>query len=302
MNNRKRRGLGQGLGALIPGGAEPPLSTPPPPDNRGGEDSGFRQIGIDAIVPNPFQPRDTNAMDQAKLDELAKSIREHGIIQPLIVTQIDKAGQWYRLIAGERRWNAAKRAGLETVPVVIREASESQMLEWAIVENIQRADLNPMEEALAYQQMVDLNRMSQEEIADRVGKARTTVTNILALLKLPEPVQNMVRAGELTEGHARNISRLSSASEMMELAERVRSQDLTVRQTEELVTRYKRGERPRADKPNLISIQDRDRQRQFTSALGAKVELRRQRKGGQVIIYFENDDDLQALYRKFSGE
>jgi ParB family transcriptional regulator, chromosome partitioning protein len=304
MSSRKRPGLGQGLGALIPSasGTTQPQRTNEP-SNTG--QTGLRQIPIDSILPNPFQPR-TDSKEETKLQELADSIREQGILQPLIVTFEEEGaiGERFRLIAGERRWRAAKRVGLSHVPAIVREASEQEMLEWALIENIQREDLNAYEEALAYQQMVEYSNLTQGEIARRVGKNRTTVNNTLRLLKLPEPVQNMLRSGELTEGHARAILGLEEDhfSQIIPVAERVVKEKLNVRQTEDLVKRIREPSVQRAQPDNRISVYDNDLQRRFTSALGTQVELKRQKKGGQVVIHFKNDEDLQSLYEKLLGE
>jgi ParB family transcriptional regulator, chromosome partitioning protein len=294
MSSRKRRGLGQGLGALIPGSAEG--DSLDEEETREAQTSGWREVPVNNILPNPFQPR--TIMEEERLEELAASIREHGIIQPLIVTQIEDGavGERFRLIAGERRWRAARRAGLSHVPVVVKEATERQMLELALIENIQRADLNAMEEAAAYQQMAEFSNLTQGEIAERVGKSRTAVTNTMRLLKLPEPLQDLVRQEQLTEGHARAILRLPSASAMMEAAEVVIKNELSVRQTEEWVKRALSPAGQRTREPQALSLHDRELQRQFTSVLGTKVELRRRKNGGQLVIFFENDEDLQSIY------
>jgi ParB family chromosome partitioning protein len=302
MSSRKRPGLGQGLEALIPstsGTAQRQRTIEP--SNTG--QTGLREIPIDSILPNTFQPR-TDSKEETKLQELADSIREQGILQPLIVTFEEEGaiGERFRLIAGERRWRAAKRVGLSHVPVIVREASEQEMREWALIENIQREDLNAYEEALAYQQMMEYSNLTQGEIARRVGKNRTTVTNTMRLLQLPEPVQNMLRRGELSEGHARAILGLDHASDMMTVADKVVADELNVRQTEALVKRMKEPPQQRGQSDNRISVYDNDLQRRFTSALGTQVELKRQKKGGQVVIHFKNDEDLQSLYEKLLGE
>ncbi|MDQ7029406.1 MAG: ParB/RepB/Spo0J family partition protein [Ardenticatenia bacterium] len=234
---RKRQRLGKGLGALIPA------------EGRS-EKGGIREVPIQHILPNPHQPR--QRLSEAELEELAASIRTHGLLQPLIVTRMEEGavGERYQLIAGERRWRAAKRAGLATVPVVIREATEQQMLEWALIENVQRADLNPLEEAWAYRQLAEMFGMSHSQIAKRVGKSRVAVTNMLRLLKLPEAVQRLVLEGELTEGHARALLALEDEEEMVRAAEAIRRRGLNVRQAEAMVRRWKAeeeaGTQPRA--------------------------------------------------------
>jgi ParB family transcriptional regulator, chromosome partitioning protein len=293
---RKRRGLGQGLGALIPGTSEG--GTHPDAEQAGG--SGLREVPIDSILPNPYQPR--SKMEEERLEELANSIREHGIIQPLIVTQMEDGavGERFRLIAGERRWRAARRAGLAHVPVVIKEATEREMLELALIENIQRADLNAMEEAAAYQQMAEFSNMTQEEIAKRVGKQRPTITNTMRLLDLPEPIQDLIREESLSAGHARTLLALPSASAMMEAAELFIKEGFTVREAEAWVKRAKKSSDPAPAMP--LSVHDHELQRQFTSALGTRVELRRRKKGGQIVIHFENEEDLQSIYNTLLSE
>lgn len=302
MSSRnKRRGLGQGLGALFPNTLEESADTETdaaeaPPSQSRSAGVGYREVPVGSILPNPYQPR--TQLDEEPLDELAASIREHGIIQPLIVTQIEEGavGERFQLIAGERRWRAARRAGLEMVPVVIKEATEREMLELAIIENIQRADLNPIEEAAAYQGMADFSNMTQNEIAERVGKSRTAVANTMRLLKLPDPIQDLVRQVKLSEGHARALLGLSSATEMMDAAETVIRRGMTVRQAEELV-RQLLAPRPDADAPErTLNLHDRELIRQFTSVLGTRVEMKRLKRGGHLVIHFENDEDLQSIY------
>lgn len=275
-------GLGKGLGALIPAGAAEPRPAAGTP--------GMLEIEVAAIRPNPYQPRDQ--FDEEGLGALADSIREVGVLQPVLVRPV---GDGYELIAGERRWRAARRAGLTHVPVVIKEATEREMLELALIENIQRADLNPLEEALAYQQMAEFSQMTREEIAERVGKSRSAVSNTMRLLQLPEPIQDLVRQALLSEGHARTLLALPSASVMMAAAELFIKQGFSVRQAEAWVKKYNNP--PEKATPREPSIHDRELQRQFTSALGTRVELRRGKKGGQVVIYFENEEDLQSIYQ-----
>ncbi|MEM7115788.1 MAG: ParB/RepB/Spo0J family partition protein [Chloroflexota bacterium] len=216
----KRRGLGRGLGALIPNEGENAVS----------DASGLRTVAVTEIQPNPHQPR--MVMDEEKLAELAASIQEHGLIQPLIVTKAEKKG--YYLIAGERRWRASQRAGLKEVPVVVKEATPQAMLELAIIENIQRADLNPLEEALAYQQLIDEFGLTQDKVAKRVGKGRSTVANLVRLLGLPENIQQAVTDGRLSGAHARALLPLGSEALQTQGMNLVISLSLNVRQTETL--------------------------------------------------------------------
>jgi len=267
-----RRGLGKGLEALIP-------SAP-----------GVTEVEVDSIVPNPRQPR--QAFDPQALQELASSIREQGLVQPLVVTEVE-AG--YQLLIGERRWRAAKLAGLDVVPVVVRDVSPQQMLELALVENLQREDLNPLETATAYQQLVEEFGMTQQQVADKVGKNRVTVTNTLRLLKLPAQVKDALLQGEITEGHARSILRLESERAQLEMLKQVVKGGLSVRQTEEMVRRM--AETPKAKhvrdrkSPELRALEDK-----FRQALGTKVNLTRGRKGGRLVVYFYSEEELQAIY------
>ena len=218
----KRRGLGRGLGALIPGSQDEAPEQPY---------SGLRTVAVSAINPNPQQPR--SFIDEEALEELAASIEEHGLIQPLIVN--DDGDGRYTLIAGERRWRASQRAGLLEVPVVVKEASPQAMLELALIENIQRADLNPLEEAAAYRQLIDEFGLTQAQVAQRVGKSRPAVANFVRLLDLPPEVQEAVVRGTLSGGHARTLLGLGGPQEQVMLMRTVLSKDLSVRQTEAMV-------------------------------------------------------------------
>ena len=273
-----RRGLGKGLEALIP--------TAP----------GVNQVGVDRIVPNPRQPR--RVVDPEALEQLAASIKEQGLVQPLVVTEIEGG---YQLLVGERRWRAAKLAGLETVPVVIREATPQQMLELALVENLQREDLNPLEAATAYQQLVEEFEMTQQQVADRVGKNRVTVTNTLRLLNLPDRVKDALLAEEISEGHARAILRLRGEKARVEVLEVIIKRGLSVRQTEQLVKRMveepQRSPKRREKSPEVKALED-----QFRQALGTKVRLTQGRKGGRLVIYFYSDEELQGIYDLVVGD
>lgn len=273
----ERRGLGKGLEALIP--AAP----------------GVSEVDVDLIVPNPRQPR--RAVDPEALENLAASIKEQGVVQPLVVTQI---GDGYQLLVGERRWRAARLAGLETVPVVIREATPEQMLELALVENLQREDLNPLEAATAYQQLVDEFGMTQQQVAEKVGKSRVTVTNTLRLLNLPDQVRDALLADEISEGHARAILRLRGGRAAVEVLREIIKRSLSVRQTEELVRRIVEEPAPRA-KPREKSPQLEALEDQFRRALGTKVSLSQGKKGGRLVIYFYSDEELQAIYDLLVG-
>ncbi len=252
-------------------------------------------------MPNPRQPRQTQ--DPDALQELADSIREHGLIQPLIVTAAtpdqQATGVQYQLIAGERRWAAARLASLTTVPVIVKEATPQQMLELALVENIQRADLNPLEEAAAYQQLIDEFGLTQEEVAARVGKSRVSVANVVRLLRLPDEVKVALLNGQITEGHARALLAADNPETMVRLLKTVTRQGLNVRQTEELVRRQTAESQPKVKEdpsPDTIALENR-----FRESLGTKVRLFRSKKGGKLVIHFYSEEELQAIYDAIVG-
>jgi ParB family chromosome partitioning protein len=281
----KRSGLGKGLDALIPTGQAKP----------GGDGSGVTQVPVDLIQRNPRQPREK--FDIEELENLAASIREHGVIQPLIVSP-GKNGI-YVLIAGERRLQASRKAGLKTVPVVIRHATDQQLLELALIENIQRADLNPVEEAEAYQHLAKEFKMSHEAIAARVGKSRVAVTNTIRLLDASAAVKQALVDGQITEGHARAMLRLSSASAQEELLKKIVTLDLSVRQTEMLARKYS-GQKPLSRRKTSQSADVIDVERRLRSSLGTKVSLKHGKKGGTVTIYYYSNEDLDSLLEKLT--
>ena len=296
------RGLGRGLGALVP-----PASTPTPSGSQ--EDTaipgGVLNVPVTDIIPNPRQPR--SAMAEDALAELAGSLHEHGIIQPLIVTRArptDRAR--YQLIAGERRWRAAQLAGITSVPVLVKEATPQQLLELALVENIQRADLNALEEAAAFQALMTEFGMSQQEVADRVGKSRVAVANAVRLLRLPERVKALLSEGTLSEGHARALLGVTDDGALIRATEQVVARELSVRQTEELVRRLQITEAAAPDDaaepdedPN--SLHTRRLEEAFRSVLGTKVNLTRGRRGGKLVIHFFSEEELQAIYEQIVG-
>jgi ParB family chromosome partitioning protein len=281
----RRSGLGRGLEALIPTGERP-------------SQIGTSYIPQERIVSNPRQPR--SHIDPEDLAELAASIKEHGILQPLLVTYDDLTGN-YTLIAGERRLLAARQAGLDHVPAIVREANEQQRLELALIENLQRSDLTPLEAAEAYRQLIEEFTLSHEEIATQVGKSRTAVTNTLRLLKLPANVQQALVDGRISEGHARALLALPTP-EAQEAALRViLKQELSVRQTEELVRKLS-GHRPvRAPRPvptpEVTALEERLRAR-----LGTRVKLNRFQQGGSLVIHYYSDEELNALIEVLLGE
>lgn len=282
----RKGGLGKGLDAIIPS-KETPQS-----------DTGATFLPVDQILANPRQPR--QIMDDESLLELAASIREHGIIQPLIISTDQQSGQ-YILIAGERRLRAARLAGLDQVPVLFRQVSDQERLELALIENVQRADLSPLETADAYLQLNEEFGLSHDEIAEQVGKSRTAVTNTLRLLKLAEPVREALAASRISEGHARALLGLNSASAQVAAVQTVISHDLTVRQTEEYVRKLT-GIRPPGTKVTTPQPEVEALEEQLRSHLGTRVTLRKGKKGGSLTIHFFSDEELNALVNQIIRE
>jgi ParB family chromosome partitioning protein len=276
----RQSGLGKGLDALIPGD-----------DNRPAE-NGVTYLPINAIIPNPRQPR--TSINPEELQELADSIREHGIIQPLIVSH-EPDGNHYVLIAGERRLEAARLAKLDSIPVILRQVNDQDRLELALIENVQRADLMPLETAEAYRHLHEEFNLSHEEISRRVGKSRVSVSNTMRLLKLPDKVKTALLQGSISEGHARAMLALTSPQAQLAVLEVIERNGLNVRQTEELVRKYggvqQKG--PAAGKsltPELSAIEDRMR-----AVLGTKVSLHPGQKGGSITIQYYSDEELNRL-------
>jgi ParB family chromosome partitioning protein len=256
------------------------------------------ELPVAAITPNPMQPR--ASLDPEALAELSASIREHGLIQPLVVTQLGP--ERYQLIAGERRWQAARMAGLVTVPAIVKEATPQQVLELALVENIQRADLNPLEEAAAYRQLVEEFGLTQEQVAERVGKSRSAVSNTLRLLRLPAQVCQALADETISEGHARALLALPAPEVQVAALKMVVDRDLNVRQTEELVRRLK-GETPPPHPKPPVPPEVQALERDFRESLGTKVNLQRNAGGrGRLVIHFYSEEELQALYERIVEE
>ena len=275
MSRSSERGLGRGLGALIPRATV-----------------GLREIPVDAIRPNPWQPR--TQFDEHELAELAESIREHGVLQPVLVSQ--QPDGTFQLITGERRWRAVQLAGMPTLPALVKEATPRASLEMALVENIQRRDLNPLEEAHAFRQLIDEHGLTQEQLGQRIGKSRVAVTNTLRLLHLPQPVREALASGSITEGHARAILMANGEAQRVRLLERVQADELSVRETETLAREMnasrerERAPQPAAD-PDVERLED-----EFREALGTRVRLEKGPRGGRLVIYFFSDDELQGIY------
>ena len=289
----QKKALGRGLGALIP-----TRPVEPPPVAPAAAGPGLAMVAIDQISPNPYQPRKT--FNDASIEALARSVKEHGIIQPLVVTKIGDSK--YRLIAGERRFRAAQKAGLDTVPVVVKETmADGDVLQVALIENIQREDLNPIEEAYAYHQLHEEFQLTQEEISKRVGKERSTVANFLRLLKLPDSVKKLLAAGQLSMGHARAILAVDSAKKQEQLAERVVKRNLNVRQTEmlaqETANKGDKAEQPEKEK----DVFTRDAEERLARTLRSRVEIDRKRRGGVIHIRFGSEDELIRLVEELMG-
>jgi ParB family transcriptional regulator, chromosome partitioning protein len=276
----KKGGLGRGLDALIPSGETTPA-----------QENSTNLAPVTKIVPNPHQPRYQMVEDDLK--ELSDSIREHGILQPLIVTY-DAGMDLYTLIAGERRLRAAKLAGLDMVPVIVRSATDQERLELALIENVQRADLTPLETAEAYRQLAEDFKLSHDEIALRVGKNRVTITNTLRLLKLPEAVQQALAEGNISEGHARALLALNTPQAQMAALQSIQRHQLSVRQTEELVRKLG-GEKSapavhQSVSPDIKAVEEKLRER-----LGTKVTLNHSKRGGTLVIHYYSQEELDAI-------
>lgn len=282
-----RKALGKGLEALFPGA--PTEMRPPTPAPVVGE-TPERTVRVDQIVPNPEQPR--RHFDAEALASLTESIRRYGLLQPLVVRRV---GDGYELIAGERRLRAATEAGLESVPVVLRESPAGERLELALIENVQRQDLTPLEEAEAYRHLIDQYGLTQEDIATRVGKSRPAITNALRLLALPDAVKAQLEGGELSAGHARAVLGIQGATEQAEFAREIVSQRLSKSETEKLATaRRPRPVKRTAPAPS-VDVHLRGLADELTRALGTRVRIQRKGRGGAIEIEFYSDAELDRL-------
>lgn len=279
----RRPGLGKGLEALIPGGFHD-LDQPASSQN-------IIQIPVDKITPNPKQPR--GQISREELENLAASIKEHGVIQPVIVTHSEEEDR-YTLVAGERRWRASMMVGLETIPAIVRTATQQQMLELALIENIQREDLNPLERADAYQSLIDEFSFTHEDVARVVGKSRVSVTNTIRLMNLSENAQVALVEGLISEGHARTLLALPNHKAQDAALETILNHDLNVRQSESLVLKLS-GRKPQTPvlKEKPIELKNlEDRLRDFFKT---KVNLQTSRKGGSITIFYYSDEELNAI-------
>jgi ParB family chromosome partitioning protein len=277
--NQKRKGLGRGLDALL-GGDEAPRDT-------------LATLPVARIRPGRYQPR--TRMDQEALAELASSIQSQGLMQPVLVRPVDR--ERYELIAGERRWRAAQMAGLQEIPALVREVADESALAMSLIENIQRENLNPMEEAAGLQRLVDEFRMTHEQAADAVGRSRSATTNLLRLLRLSKPVQGMVMEGVLEMGHARALLALEGARQI-EAAKRIAARGLSVREAEALVGKLQRGQvgmrRKSPPDRDLVRLEE-----EVSGRLGTTVEIRPARKGkGKIVVHYSSLDHLDQLLKK----
>ena len=273
----KRPALGRGLSALIPDAPAPV--------------QGDRQleIDIDRLRPNRFQPRTT--LDEGKIDELARSIKSNGIIQPIVVRRVDDG---FEIVAGERRWRAAQRLGLMKVPVVVRDIPDDRLLAAALIENIQREDLNPIEEAHAYRRLADELHLTQEQIADAVGKDRSSVANYVRLLKLPQEVRANVGSGALSMGHARALLAIADEAAQLRVARDIVSRGLSVRETEAMVKKAGREQLPREETKKDVHTRAAEEKLRF--ALGTPVRIVRRGRGGKIEIEFKSEEELMRVY------
>jgi ParB family chromosome partitioning protein len=279
----KRPALGRGLSALIPETTAAPAAQTARP----------HELDIDLLTPNPFQPR--TVMDEEKIEELARSIRSNGIIQPIVVR---KTAAGYEIVAGERRWRASQRAGLLKVPVVVRDIPDERLLAAALIENLQREDLNPMEEAHAFRRLADEFHLTQDQIADAVGKDRSSVANTMRLLKLPHEMRENVAAGTLAMGHARALLALPDEASQLRIGREVVAKQLSARETELLV---KKSTAPAAESEAAQKdVHTRAAEDALRFALGTRVRIMRKRKGGRIEIDFGSEDELQRLYERLT--
>jgi ParB family chromosome partitioning protein len=280
----KRPALGRGLSALIP---DAPPAAPPPTERT-------TEIDIDLLRPNRAQPR--TAIDDARIDELSRSIKANGVIQPIIVRKVDNG---YEIIAGERRWRASQRAGLLKVPVVVRAVPDDRLLAVALIENIQREDLNPVEEAQAYRRLADEYHLTQDQIAESVGKDRSSVANFMRLLKLPREIRENLGAGALSMGHARALLAVPDESAQLRISREVVSRNLSVRETEAMAKKAVEPAKPREEPQKDVHTRAAEDKMRF--ALGTRVRIVRRGKGGRIEVDFQSEDELQRIYEQLTA-
>ncbi len=288
MAETGRTRLGKGLSALLGEVAVEPAAP---------ADAGVREVSVSRCTPNPHQPRERFDVEAER--DLASSVRERGVLQPILVTPDGEGG--YRIVAGERRWRAARTVGLETIPAIVKKLGPREMVELALVENLQREDLNGIEEARGYRELVEDFGLTQAEVAEKVGKDRSTVTNALRLLELPQPVQEMVESGDLTMGHARALLGLSNAAEQVRLAREVPARGLSVRQVEAAVRRLRTGGGRRPARP-ASSPQVRFFEQELQRALGTRVRIVEAKKGaGRIEVAYHSAEEFERLHARLAG-
>jgi ParB family transcriptional regulator, chromosome partitioning protein len=287
----KRPALGRGLSALIP--------DLPPAAAASGERA--LDVDIDLLQPNKFQPR--TEMNDERIEDLSRSIRSHGIIQPIVVRRVPGQAHGYEIIAGERRWRAAQRAGLMKVPVVVRDIPENRLLAVALIENIQREDLNPIEEAVAYRRLADEFQLTQEQIADAVGKDRSSIANYVRLLRLPPEVRASVASSAISMGHARALLAVQHEAAQIKIAHDIVERNMSVRETEAFVKKLHDAASGQAvPPPKKVDANTRAAEDRLRLALGTRVRINRRRKGGRIEIEFVSEDELQRLFERLVGE
>ena len=279
----KRPALGRGLSALIPDAPAAPAAAERTLD-----------VDIDLLRPNRAQPR--AGIDDARIDELARSIKSNGVIQPIVVRKADTG---YEIIAGERRWRASQRAGLLKVPVVVRDVPDERLLAVALIENVQREDLNPIEEAQAYRRLADEYNLTQDQIAESVGKDRSSIANFMRLLKLPREIRENVGAGSLSMGHARALLALPDENAQLRISREVVSRNLSVRETESIVKKGTESAKPREVPEKDVHARAAEDKLRF--ALGTRVRIIRKGKGGRIEVDFTSEQELQRLYEQLTG-
>lgn len=280
-----KKGLGKGLGALIPIIDEK-------------DEKDIQEIDIDEIKPNERQPR--KAFDEEKIKELAFSIKEHGVLQPVILRKT-KTG--YELVAGERRWRAAKIAGIEKIPAIIKNLTDAQVMQIALIENLQREDLNPVEEAMAYKTLMEEFGMTQEELAGRIGKSRSHIANTVRLLNLEDEIKEMINQGKITAGHARALLSIDESRERIKIARKIAEENFSVRETEDLIKTYssKAKEKRNNSKNQEINPAINHIEEQLKKALGTKVKIKGDERRGKIEIDFYSEDELERILEIILG-
>ncbi|ADL08984.1 ParB/RepB/Spo0J family partition protein [Thermosediminibacter oceani] len=281
-----KKGLGRGLGALIPMMDEKT------------DEKNIQEISISEIRPNEHQPR--KAFDDEKLSELAASIKEHGVLQPVILRKVKNG---YEIVAGERRWRAARIAGIDKIPAVVKELTDAEVMQIALIENLQREDLNPLEEAAAYKRLMEEFGMTQEELAARIGKSRSQIANTVRLLNLEPEIQQMIKQGRLTAGHARALLAVDDPRERMKIARRITEENISVRETEEIAKTValkagKKREKGRGEEinPALLHVTE-----QLQKVLGTKVRVKGSERKGRIEIEFYSEDELERILEIIIG-